>query len=157
MAADAETGRALEPFRKYLRVLAQVHLDARLRGKLDPSDVVQQTFLRARAGFDQWRGREPAAAAAWPAHVRARTPPDGGRVAAAPRPRPVARTAPRRRLTRERLPPARHRPARRRDRRVPPGGRPRRIPRSCRAARRPPRTGGRTRRVLRRLRPDEPA
>src|SRR5947207_539381 len=74
MAADAETGRVLEPFRKYLRVLAQVHLDARLRGKLDPSDVVQQTFLRACAGFDQLRDREPAVVAAWLRTILARTP-----------------------------------------------------------------------------------
>jgi|GEM_PF-2597479 hypothetical protein len=33
MVLDAEAGRVLEPFRKYLRVLANVHLDARLRGK----------------------------------------------------------------------------------------------------------------------------
>src|SRR5205085_10929972 len=79
MSADAETGRVLEPFRKYLRVLAQVHLDARLRGKLDPSDVVQQTFLRACAGFDQLRDREPAVVAAWLRKILARTLADGVR------------------------------------------------------------------------------
>ena len=73
MAPDTEAGRALEPFRKYLRLLAQVHLDARLRGKLDPSDVVQQTFLRACVGFDQLRRREPGVVAAWLRKILART------------------------------------------------------------------------------------
>jgi RNA polymerase sigma-70 factor (ECF subfamily) len=63
----------LEPFRRYLRVLAGVHLDARLRGKLDPSDVVQQTLLRACVGFDQLRGREPGLVAAWLRKILART------------------------------------------------------------------------------------
>ncbi|HWY89005.1 MAG TPA: sigma-70 family RNA polymerase sigma factor [Gemmataceae bacterium] len=73
MAKNAEIGRVLEPFRAYLRVLAQVHLDARLRGKLEPSDVVQQTLLRACAGFDDLRGREPGLVAAWLRKILART------------------------------------------------------------------------------------
>ena len=73
MTGDAEAGRVLEPFRKYLRVLAHVHLDARLRGKLDPSDVVQQTLLRACVGFDQLRAREPGVVAAWLRKILART------------------------------------------------------------------------------------
>jgi RNA polymerase sigma-70 factor (ECF subfamily) len=55
----------LEPFRKYLTVLASVHLDPRLRGKLDPADVVQQTLLRAHAALPGLRAVEPAAVAAW--------------------------------------------------------------------------------------------
>lgn len=73
MSQDAEAGAVLEPFRKYLRVLAHVHLDARLRGKLDPSDVVQQTLMRACVGFDQLRRREPGAVAAWLRKILART------------------------------------------------------------------------------------
>jgi len=62
----------LEPFRNYLRLLAQVHLDARLRGKLDPSDVVQQTLLQACAGLDGLRRREPEVVAAWLRQILAR-------------------------------------------------------------------------------------
>ncbi|HEY1381147.1 MAG TPA: sigma-70 family RNA polymerase sigma factor [Gemmataceae bacterium] len=64
---------ALEPFRQYLLVLAKLHLDARLRGKLDPADVVQQTLLRAYPAVGQLRGREPAVVAAWLRRILART------------------------------------------------------------------------------------
>ena len=55
----------LEPFRKYLTVLAGLHLDQKLRGKLDPSDVVQQTMLRAYSALGELRPREPEVLAAW--------------------------------------------------------------------------------------------
>ena len=55
----------LEPFRKYLTVLAGLHLDRKLRGKLDPSDVVQQTMLRAYSALGGLRQREPEVLAAW--------------------------------------------------------------------------------------------
>jgi RNA polymerase sigma-70 factor (ECF subfamily) len=55
----------LEPYRKYLTVLTGVHLDARLRGKLDPADVVQQTLLRAHAALPTLRAADPPAVAAW--------------------------------------------------------------------------------------------
>jgi RNA polymerase sigma-70 factor (ECF subfamily) len=64
---------ALEPFRKYLKVLAELHLDRRLRGKLDPSDVVQQTLLRAHSALGDLREREPAVLAAWLRRILART------------------------------------------------------------------------------------
>src|SRR5262245_3015501 len=57
--------RPLECFREYLRVLARLHVDPRLRGKLDPSDLVQETLLRAHARRDQFRGATDGELAAW--------------------------------------------------------------------------------------------
>jgi RNA polymerase sigma-70 factor (ECF subfamily) len=66
MASPPAAGeRSWEPFRKYLRVLAGLHLPAYLRGKLDPSDVVQQTLLKAHQRRDQFRGSSDAEAAGW--------------------------------------------------------------------------------------------
>src|SRR5436309_2967084 len=64
---------ALEPFRRYLEVLARVHLDASLRGKLDPADLVQQTLLRACAALPDLRAQSPEALAAWLRKILART------------------------------------------------------------------------------------
>ena len=63
----------LEPFRKYLTVLAGLHLDQKLRGKLDPSDVVQQTMLRAYSALGELRQREPEVLAAWLRRILAST------------------------------------------------------------------------------------
>lgn len=73
MASATDIGRVLEPYRQYLRLLAGLHLDARLRGKLDASDVVQLTFLRACTTFETLRSREPGVVAAWLRTVLART------------------------------------------------------------------------------------
>jgi RNA polymerase sigma-70 factor (ECF subfamily) len=69
----ATNAEALEPYRRYLEVLACGHLDPRLRGKLDPADVVQQTLLRACAALPDLRGRSPENLAAWLRQILART------------------------------------------------------------------------------------
>ncbi len=70
---SSSNAEALEPFRRYLEVLARVHLDPRLRGKLDPSDVVQQTLLRACAALPDLRGQSPESLSAWLRKILART------------------------------------------------------------------------------------
>jgi RNA polymerase sigma-70 factor (ECF subfamily) len=70
---SAAIAEALEPFRRYLEVLARVHLDARLRGKLDPADLVQQTLMRACVALPEMGGRLPDNLAAWLRKILART------------------------------------------------------------------------------------
>jgi RNA polymerase sigma-70 factor (ECF subfamily) len=48
-----------------LGLLARLRLDPRLKGKLDASDVVQQTLLQAHANLEQFRGQSEAEMAAW--------------------------------------------------------------------------------------------
>ncbi|HEV3261802.1 MAG TPA: sigma-70 family RNA polymerase sigma factor [Gemmataceae bacterium] len=62
----------LDRFRSYLLLLARARLDARLRGKLDPSDAVQQTLLEAHRDLAGFRGRTAAEQAAWLRQILAR-------------------------------------------------------------------------------------
>jgi RNA polymerase sigma-70 factor (ECF subfamily) len=66
---------ALERFRDYLCALARIQVAARpwLAAKLDASDVVQQTLLKAFAARDQFRGRSAAEMAGWLRQILART------------------------------------------------------------------------------------
>jgi RNA polymerase sigma-70 factor (ECF subfamily) len=73
VAHAGDSALALERFRGYLHVLARVQLDTRWQSKLDASDVVQQTLLKAHAAYGQFQGRDPAALAAWLRQILART------------------------------------------------------------------------------------
>jgi RNA polymerase sigma-70 factor (ECF subfamily) len=62
--ADVER-KPLERYREYLRLLARLQIDPRLRTKLDPSDVVQETLLNAHEKRATFRGTTDAEMAAW--------------------------------------------------------------------------------------------
>ncbi|HKI36076.1 MAG TPA: sigma-70 family RNA polymerase sigma factor [Gemmataceae bacterium] len=52
-------------YRQYLRVLADGQLGRHLRGKCDPSDLVQQTLLEAHRDFPTFQGQHEAELLAW--------------------------------------------------------------------------------------------
>lgn len=74
MSEEVESGQpCLEHYREYLRLLARLHLDVRLQGKVDPSDIVQQTLLKAHENRDQFRGQTAAELSAWLRRILANT------------------------------------------------------------------------------------
>jgi len=62
--ANAEH-RSLDAYRDYLRVLARLQLGVQLQAKVDASDIVQQTLLRAHASQEQFRGNSEAEWLGW--------------------------------------------------------------------------------------------
>ena len=53
--SEEDLGFLLENTRKYLLYLANRELDDQLRGKVGPSDIVQETFLQAKAAFGSFQ------------------------------------------------------------------------------------------------------
>lgn len=53
---EAALGQLLESYTKYLKLLARVQIGRRLQGKVDASDVVQETFLEAHRQIANFRG-----------------------------------------------------------------------------------------------------
>lgn len=58
-------GQLLEQYRGYLLMLAHRHLSEPLRRRVDPSDIVQVTFLEVKRDLGSFRGNTPAEFAAW--------------------------------------------------------------------------------------------
>ena len=71
--------RAVEDYRDYLHLLARLHLDARLQGKVDPSDLVQQTMTKAHQHREQFRGQTAAEQAGWLRRILVNTLVDAAR------------------------------------------------------------------------------
>jgi len=61
-----------DQFRSYLLLLARARLDRKLRGKVEPSDIVQQTMIEAHQAFASFRGDNAAVQAAWLRKILAR-------------------------------------------------------------------------------------
>jgi RNA polymerase sigma-70 factor, ECF subfamily len=56
---------SLECFRSYIVLLSRWYWNPRLQGKLDPSDIVQQTLIQAWQGLNEFRGETNVEFRAW--------------------------------------------------------------------------------------------
>jgi RNA polymerase sigma-70 factor (ECF subfamily) len=65
--------RPLEDYRAYLHLLARLQMDPRLQKRLDPSDLVQESLLKAHERWAQFRGHSEAEVAAWLRTILAHT------------------------------------------------------------------------------------
>jgi RNA polymerase sigma-70 factor (ECF subfamily) len=81
----------LESYRNYLRLLAYTGMGEALKDKADPSDLVQETLLKAHANFLDFRGRNEAELAGWLRQILARNLIDLGRRYQATEARQVSR------------------------------------------------------------------
>ncbi len=69
----------LGAYRAYLRFLANHGLAPKIRQRVDPSDVVQQTLLEAHRSAEDFQSRRPAEVAAWLRKILARNLAKAGR------------------------------------------------------------------------------
>ena len=58
-------GRLLQLYCNYLKLMAMAQLDQKLRARMSPSDVVQETLFEAHRDFAQFRGSSEAEFLAW--------------------------------------------------------------------------------------------
>jgi RNA polymerase sigma-70 factor (ECF subfamily) len=66
-------GRLLDLYRNYLRVVARAMIGQALRVRLDASDLVQETFLKAHHEFGQFLGGTEPELVAWLRQILVRT------------------------------------------------------------------------------------
>ncbi|SIO19501.1 RNA polymerase, sigma subunit, ECF family [Singulisphaera sp. GP187] len=69
----AARGHLLELYRDYLHLTGRSLIGQALRAKLDPSDVVQETFLKAHREFGQFLGEGEPELVAWLRRILIRT------------------------------------------------------------------------------------
>jgi RNA polymerase sigma-70 factor (ECF subfamily) len=62
---ESALGQLLELYRNYLRLVARSLIGHALRVKLEPSDLVQETFLKAHREFAQFAGRSEPELVSW--------------------------------------------------------------------------------------------
>jgi RNA polymerase sigma-70 factor, ECF subfamily len=58
-------GQLFDLYRQYLKLLAHMEIDKRFQAKIDPSDIVQETFLEAHRDFSKFRGNTERELMAW--------------------------------------------------------------------------------------------
>jgi RNA polymerase sigma-70 factor (ECF subfamily) len=68
-----DDSQAFERYRAYLHLLARLQLDRRLQAKVDASDIVQQTLVRAIHNASEFRGQTGAEVAVWLRKILANT------------------------------------------------------------------------------------
>src|SRR5688572_32875693 len=63
--SNSSLGRLLTLYTNYLKLLVTAQLDDRLRGRVSPSDIVQESFFEAHRDFPQFRGQTPGEFVVW--------------------------------------------------------------------------------------------
>jgi RNA polymerase sigma-70 factor (ECF subfamily) len=76
---DSALNQVWQELRSYLLIIAHQRLDAGLRGKMDASDVVQQSLMDAHQGFDEFRGESEGEIKAWTCRLVINNLVDAGR------------------------------------------------------------------------------
>lgn len=58
-------GKLLQYYGNYLKLLVTTHLDAKLRARCSPSDIVQESYFEAHCDFEKFQGQTAAEFLAW--------------------------------------------------------------------------------------------